>query len=235
VGKQYGHAVIISAERRWSESWNHCYVLTRCADCGREQWTDLGNLRSGRSRGCQSCSVPPPSYPKWLYKRVTDQKMRCTNPNHPNWENYGGRGITFDFPSPEAACVWIVENLGLPPRSERLELDRIDNDKGYAPGNIRWATRAQNHGNRRCTRIVEWRQEDWPYAYSVVQRKLRAGKTREDILDDARAAVAEKRKNWRGIKKWFESMTSSTPDPDIATRYRECSSTTAATAAASGR
>lgn len=232
LGRRYGHVEIVSTEKRWNEKWNRCYVLTRCVDCGRMQWTNFGSLRRGKSNGCQNCSQPAPPYPKWLYKRVSDQKSRCTNPNHENWDCYGGRGITFDFGSPEAACRWIVENLGLPQRAERLEIDRVDNSKGYAPGNLRWVTRAQNCANRRNTRIVEWRPEDWPYARTTVVRMLRAGLTREQILDEAWYAVEGRRKNWRRIKRWFESMTSETPDPAIATRYRECSSTTAATVGA---
>ena len=233
VGTTFGWVKIISPERRYNKSWNRCYVLTCCTGCGAVRWQYLGNLQRGVSRGCQSCSQPAPTYPKWLDRRVTAQKQRCTNPSDPGYLNYGGRGITFDFPSVQAACLWIVRELGIPVNASRQDLDRIDNEKGYAPGNLRWATRKVNNGNRRITRIIEWRPEDWPYSRMVVTRKLREGETREEILDDAWLAVQERRKNWRHIKAWFESTTSSTPDPGIASRYRTCLSTTAATAAAS--
>ena len=36
-------------------------------------------------------------------------------------------------------------------------LDRIDNDKGYVKGNLRWATRSEQMRNRRhSTHLIEW-------------------------------------------------------------------------------
>lgn len=230
VGRRYGHVEIIRPEKRWSQRWNHCYVLTRCMTCGKESWQDLNNLTRGASSGCQSCSQPEPAYPRWLDRRVTAQKQRCTNPADSGYENYGARGVTFDFPSVKDACLWIAANIGIPKNARALDLDRIDNDKGYAPGNLRWCTRRENNGNRRNTRIIEWRAEDWPYSRTTVTRKLAAGLTREQILDEAWNSAERKCRNWKAIKKWFESTTSLTPDPDIALRYRACSSTTAATA-----
>ena len=118
--------------------------------------------------------------------------------------------IRFEFESVLQAGLWILENF--PHIDRALELDRIDNDGPYAPGNIRLVPRKVNQGNRRITRIPEWCPEDWPYAYTVVSRYTREGKSREDILELARLAVAEKRKNWRQIARWLESTTSSMRD-----------------------
>jgi hypothetical protein len=70
-------------------------------------------------------------------------RSRCTNPNFPNWENYGGRGIEFRFSSFE-------EFLGeLGPRPEGKTLDRINTNGHYEPGNVRWATPKEQQKNRR--------------------------------------------------------------------------------------
>lgn len=203
VGTRYGHVQIISPEKRWNQSWSKCYVLTRCVDCGAVQWTDLGNLRSGKSKGCQACSQPR-RIPKWLDRRLTTAKQRCENPNDPEYHNYGARGIRFRFPSILAAGLYLLKLYPNPDRS--LEIDRIDNNGDYAPGNLHLVTCRENNLNKRTTVLRHWDPAEWPYSYNVVIRKLRSGMTRQEILQDARKAVTEKRKNWRGIAAKLQSM-----------------------------
>ena len=52
----------------------------------------------------------------------------------PSYERYGARGIEFRFSSVNAATHWVSENLGIPKNAESMELDRIDNNKHYEPG-----------------------------------------------------------------------------------------------------
>jgi hypothetical protein len=80
-------------------------------------------------------------HPK-IAKRLAAAKQRCENPKSPGYTTYGARSIKFEFSSVLEAYVWVLENLGLPP--EGMELDRIDNTRGYAPGNLRWSTKVQN-------------------------------------------------------------------------------------------
>lgn len=83
------------------------------------------------------------------YGRHRAMMARCYNPDNPAYEFYGGRGIGVHEPWHDVAtfCDWVAENLGpcLPGRS----LDRIDNARGYEPGNLRWATRSEQTVNRR--------------------------------------------------------------------------------------
>jgi hypothetical protein len=75
--------------------------------------------------------------------------QRCTNPNKNNYRHYGGRGITV-YPGwlkdRKAFERYILETLG--PRPEGYSLDRIDNDGGYVPGNLRWASRSDQQRNK---------------------------------------------------------------------------------------
>lgn len=205
VGARYGWVEVLSPEKRWNAAMNHCYVLTRCNGCGAERWQNFNNLLSGKSKGCQSCTQRRAA-PKWLYKRFMAAKQRCTNPRDRNYPNYGGRGIQFLFPSVNEACLYMIEACGL--QSRDMELDRIDNDGNYEPGNLRWASREKNLGNRRLTVLPKWNPEEWPYARTVVTRKLSQGLTREQILEDARLAVQEKRKGWQKIADKLASLTS---------------------------
>jgi len=82
----------------------------------------------------------------WLYGRWNAMKQRCFNPNQAHYERYGGRGI-------KVCEAWLdfanfLADMGEPPdRSYTLERD--DNNKGYEPGNVRWATRSEQRANSR--------------------------------------------------------------------------------------
>ena len=72
---------------------------------------------------------------------------RCTNEKHPQYKDYGGRGITVcrEWMDVNVFFDWSIKNGFLP----ELEIDRIENDKGYSPDNCRWTTRSVNVNNRR--------------------------------------------------------------------------------------
>jgi hypothetical protein len=77
---------------------------------------------------------------------------RCTDPNHAHYKKYGGRGITvceewLKDPRP------FIEHVGLRP-SARHSVDRIKNDRGYEPGNVKWSTPNEQALNRRGTGSV---------------------------------------------------------------------------------
>jgi hypothetical protein len=71
-------------------------------------------------------------------------RSRCNNPSNKDYRYYGGRGIKFLFPS----FKHFFAELGPKPTPDR-ELDRIENDGHYEPGNVRWATHSQQMKNKR--------------------------------------------------------------------------------------
>lgn len=83
--------------------------------------------------------------PEWNAWR--NARYRCTKPTSPDWHNYGGRGIRM-------AKQWLTSFSRFfacvgPRPSSRHSLDRIDNSQGYVPGNVRWATKAEQNANKR--------------------------------------------------------------------------------------
>lgn len=97
----------------------------------------------------QSGSGRTPEYSAWK-----NMISRCAYPKHVWFKNYGGRGIGVcdewrsDFPA-------FLASVGKKP-SPQHQLDRIDNEKGYQPGNVKWSTPLENSANRRASRFLEW-------------------------------------------------------------------------------
>lgn len=79
------------------------------------------------------------------YSAYINAKARC-KPNHPDHEYYFDRGIEFKFTSFEH----FYKSVGKRPRHGML-LDRIDNNKSYENGNLRWSTPHVSNVNKRMT------------------------------------------------------------------------------------
>lgn len=89
------------------------------------------------------------------YKTWQAMMTRCYNQNVASFKDYGERGIT-------VCDGWhLFENFlaYMGERPEGMTLDRIDNDKGYAPDNCRWATPTTQARNTRANYIVDFRGE----------------------------------------------------------------------------
>lgn len=87
------------------------------------------------------------------YKTWAEAKRRCHNPDCAAYKDYGARGITM-CEEWRTNFQAFFDYIG--PRPTGHEIDRIDNDKGYQPGNGRWATKKENVRNRRVSVRVEY-------------------------------------------------------------------------------
>lgn len=87
-----------------------------------------------------------------LYMTWSMMKQRCGNPKFPKFADYGARGIEVYEPWRKNFATFLAD-VGERP-SPQHTLDRIDNDGHYAPGNVRWATRAEQQANRRTPILV---------------------------------------------------------------------------------
>ena len=79
------------------------------------------------------------------YASWNAMRHRCTSPNSPSWDRYGGRGI-------KVCQRWMdferfVADMG--PRPPGTSLERINVDGDYEPGNVVWATEREQNWNQR--------------------------------------------------------------------------------------
>lgn len=141
-GDRFGSWEVIQ-EVKTEEKRKH-YVV-KC-DCGFIRVQKAIRLRSGDSLACRSCgSTKHGQSASTTYTIWESMIQRCTNANNTNYKHYGDRGIivcerwlTFDN---------FIQDMG--ERPEDKELDRIDNNGNYAPGNCRWVTHQENLLNRK--------------------------------------------------------------------------------------
>jgi hypothetical protein len=196
TGKRFGRLVVFAKHGRGK----HGKTLWACVcDCGGDCIVTHSSLTQGNTRSCGCLLAESRGANGRLnrthglthlreYRIWVNMKSRCSDPNQPAYPNYGGRGIS--------VCErWrlsfedFLEDMKRAP--EGHEIDRIDSDGNYEPGNCRWATSTQNTRNRRITPRYEHNGRimslgDWAdecgIRYKVLLDRLRGGWTLEDAM-----------------------------------------------------
>lgn len=170
--RKSGHSNL--SKRKW---------LCNC-DCGLNVLIAEESLKSGNTKSCGCLKVETAakqmtthglkSHP--LYSTWQTMKQRCYNKNTESYGNYGERGIevyTEWRTCFESYVNYIETNLGCNP-SSGYTLDRIDNNKGYFPGNLQWASKKAQQRNRRSNRILTYKGESKCLAAWAEERGISA-------------------------------------------------------------
>lgn len=132
------------------------YLKIKCNICEREREVTYRRLIEGKisHHNCVDL-IEKDEYFYILKQRYHDIIQRTRNPNHSKFEYYGGRGITCEYESfidfyddLYESFVVACKEYGI----RNVSLDRIDNDKGYQNGNVRWTTKLVQQTNTRRKR-----------------------------------------------------------------------------------
>ena len=140
------------------------HVMWQCAcDCGASLTVSSTHLRSGHTQSCgclrneatAARNVESAMHGMWgtpEWNSWAGMNGRCHTPTDRKYALYGGRGITV-CDEWRASFQSFYDHIG-PRPSDDYTVDRIDSNKGYEPGNVRWATAETQNNNRRSNVVI---------------------------------------------------------------------------------
>lgn len=138
-------------------------------DCGNVVLLSLDSVKAGGTKSCgcwrrEASKINNTIHGEAgknstrLYRIWSQMKRRCDLPTVRAYPRYGGRGIKVCKDWSESFEVfrdWALENG----YSEKLTIDRRDNDGDYEPNNCRWVTHKVQANNRRTNKNVQYKGE----------------------------------------------------------------------------
>ena len=144
------------------------FWICECS-CGEFTKSLTYQLRSGAKKSCGCLSREKArermtKHGEWgsrLYTLWNGVKARCNNPNHSQYKDYGGRGITIyeewnkNFISFRDFMLSIGYDETLPTGEQTIE--RIDVNGNYEPSNCKLITKREQNFNKRCNHKVTYK------------------------------------------------------------------------------
>lgn len=132
-------------------------------DCGEIATVSTDRLRRGVTKSCgclfsellSQRNTTHGQYRSPEHQTWRGMNERCSNPSHSDYHRYGGRGIRVC--ERWSSFELFLSDMGKRPNGTQIE--RIDNDGNYEPGNCRWATIREQSRNKSTNHLVEYRGE----------------------------------------------------------------------------
>lgn len=156
VGAKFGLLTVIGEAFRTRDNRNRPFYYAVCeCECGRIVIARKVKLIGGITKSCghrqvsNGATVNGKKSP--IYRVWEGLRTRCNNPKCDSYPYYGGRGISVCDEWQDGFAVfrdWAIKNG----YQEGLQIDRIDNNGNYEPGNCRFVTRSVNMNNRRVSK-----------------------------------------------------------------------------------
>ena len=150
-GQRFGRLTTI--KKAESSSRNPRWICI--CECGTVKSYQTSSLYRGLTKSCgclqKELLTTHGCFGTSEHKTWSAMIQRCHNPKSQAFKNYGGRGITVCERWRIAANF--LEDMG--PRPEGMTLERINNDRGYEPGNCKWATPTEQARNTRVIKLTK--------------------------------------------------------------------------------
>lgn len=161
TGKRFGRLKVIRYSKEKSLK-REVYWECIC-DCGKVTFKSGSKMKAGATRSCGCLAKELASKRLKTHGQSNSKEFnawsamiqRCTNKNHYAYNSYGGRGI-------KICKRWLVfanffKDIGEIPKG--YSLDRIDNNKGYFPKNVKVSSYKEQNNNRRSTLYFQYKNK----------------------------------------------------------------------------
>lgn len=148
VGQRFGRLEVVCVQRKGARAVALC-------DCGAGVYVRLGNLVAGKTRSCGCLAKDVARARRRVPCGMRTRSMRALESAVRRCRvrpDYIAAGRTVDPIYIEDPTALVREIGECPPG---FTLDRIDNSRGYEPGNLRWASKIQQARNRSTTHMVD--------------------------------------------------------------------------------
>lgn len=215
LGHRFGRLIVIRENGSVRRNGAIVGVCWECqCECGNIVTVAADSLQRGNTQSCGCLRLErlkakttvhgqsgTPEYYSW-----GGMIQRCTNPNNPQYSNYGGRGI-------KVCKRWLkFENFfkDMGKRPDGLTLERKDTNGNYDLPNCKWATLTEQNRNQRVKKNnktgiigVHWSKKLKKYAaqiktpYGIIPLGYF-----EVLVDAAEARKQAEIRYWGGVKEY---------------------------------